>query len=384
MNYKSLLFLFILLFISRLYCQGTTETSLKVFLEKVTVDKHFEYHKVFNKNYREPLGKGYYWDRQNWANAANIKETFKKYVVQDSGEYFLKYADIDKNTLFLKLRLNSFYLKEIEEKAIIEFDYTATNYQGTVLKTKKHAEIEIPVVSVSIFSLTEHFLAIELIDKLKDLLQDVDVSGKEPYEKMNVNALLNEHATVSDNPQNSPYINNAIALKKNKNVLSGLLVSEKGYAITDYRFFRRYEDTAVTAQLNDGSTSEIELIRVNKIHNLALIKLKNTAPLSFQPFKLTHDLSLRKALKFWGTPGIEKLINSYQEGIVSGKMKRDKTDYYFVDTMPHWGYTGTGIYDEAFRLVGVALLVNFDDKLNLVMPCISAGEIQDKLNINFQ
>ncbi len=174
--------------------------------------------------------------------------------------------------------------------------------------------------------------------------------------------------------------NNSISIIQGKRTISGIVINKEGYALTDYRLFIGSKEHPVKAVLSNSDTCDVHVVRYNKLRNIALVKIVNpTVP--FANVTVNKGVEPLDKVKFWGVPGNTSLGGTYSEGSIAHVFKEYEQNYYLIDAMPHWGYTGAGIFSADGRLIGVSLLRSFDKRSNVVMPCLDINDIMNLLDL---
>src|SRR3989442_959151 len=99
---------------------------------------------------------------------------------------------------------------------------------------------------------------------------------------------------------------------------TGIIVDERGYIVTNYHVVSGVE--TLRATLSDGSTYTARVISYDKKHDLAIIKVDATKPLSVMPLGTSSDLMLGETVFAIGNAfGYE---NTATQGLISA-LKRD-------------------------------------------------------------
>jgi len=292
----------------------------------------------------------------------NLKKEYEKFF-----KVIVSYKKRNENTVF-----TSVYIKSVEptykyknktttrlHKLKINYQLIATNYVGDTLYNKTQS---IDKLVNTKFSLSRNTIFLILDDMIAALKSTKPTTLSKPK------------VTVTTNGTHHLSSNNSISIIHGNDVISGIVIDKDAYAFTDYRIFVDNQDQAVKVVLSNSNTCDIQLVRYNKLHNIVLIKIIKPT-LKFANLSTNGQLDKLDKVKFWGVPGNLSLSNSYSEGQVANTLTEKNQQYYLIDAMPHWAYTGAGIFDGKGHLAGVSLLRSYDKHLNLVMPCLSINNI---------
>lgn len=146
-------------------------------------------------------------------------------------------------------------------------------------------------------------------------------------------------------------VKSTVTIKTKDGHGSGFIVSNKGHIITNYHVVNDTTDLKVV--LNNKKEFDMEILRVSRIHDLALVKI-DTANLI--PFKLKADkyLPLAKELFAVGTPFGEDLSQSVSRGIISGiRPLEGDGELIQTDASINGGNSGGAMIDEYGLVYGV-------------------------------
>ena len=305
----------------------------------------------------------------NYFTPSDSYQSFDKY-----DELFIEENEKDSSTFFLSIYLEEVnlsyqYTSSLGNFKTIEYDITysitATDFLGDTILTSLQTITKQPFSTYIQEGINIATIIIDDLDNLLKKKQHTPISLPPlSLTTKGINATLTK--------------NNSITLFKNQVVISGLVLNEMGYALTDYRFFIHHA-SKVKALLANGDTCSIELVRLNKLCNLALIKIINPTLTFTNIQEASSKVKPLDKVKFWGVPGSIIYANSYSEGYIAGRVVKNDLNYFLIDAMPHWGYTGAGILSKNNELIGLSLLLSFDQRLNLVMPCLSINDIYTNL-----
>ena len=359
---------------------GTEELG-HLYVEKLEVSPSFQFYRLIDETYDGVQSGDMEKDdvrhvRASWASPGGM--TSRLWNVIEYDDDFISFSDADSATVFISLMLDSMTIyqqssKKVEIKS--HFRYRGTDYRGNVIREKDVEFLYVIADAYVIYSGYDDDFSEAVIDRIKSELP----SMAEPDNVVDALEIQKVPTPESGIVAGA----NAVAIvMENGYVISGLVISNDGYLLTDYRAFSE-QPNGVLARFHDGTETKVQLVRMNKLHNVALAKLEGALPKGVQAVKVAAEPAVSDAVTFFGTPGWKSLVNSYAEGIVAAKTDVEGADCYFIDAMPHWGYTGCGVFDANHALLGTAIVVSFDKVDNLVMPCLTTQQLESSLSIKF-
>lgn len=132
---------------------------------------------------------------------------------------------------------------------------------------------------------------------------------------------------------------------------SGFLVSADGYVLTNDHVVG--DAKYVKVRWSDGSETLGEVVRADKLRDVALIKtdVKGSAPLSLR----TTPLQAGEAVFAVGTPLDEKFQGSVTKGVVSATRTYNGLPYIQSDVVINGGNSGGPLLDEAGAVIGICV-----------------------------
>lgn len=135
---------------------------------------------------------------------------------------------------------------------------------------------------------------------------------------------------------------------------SGVIISPDGYIITSYHFFSSSTSANLnqssTITLRDGRTLEAELIVVDAINNLALLKV-NAEELSYIDLTAQGDPEVGDIVLAIGNP--RNVGQSVSMGIVSALVNQDDGYLIQTDAAINPGNSGGALIDIEGNLIGI-------------------------------
>jgi serine protease Do len=217
------------------------------------------------------------------------------------------------------------------------------------------------------------FLSTEKVDFL---LHDKSELAKEKvFDEILIARNSNKVSNLSET------VKSTLTVKTKKGFGSGFLISGDGYIITNYHVVSDPKDLKVV--LNDKSEYGAEIVRVSKIYDLALLKIKASNLLSFS-FSLSEEIPIASEIYAIGTPTAEDLSQTISRGIVSGIRTVDNYKLIQTDASINSGNSGGPIVNKNGEVVGVVSSKLKGFGVEGVAFGIPATEIFDKLNIKIQ
>jgi len=180
----------------------------------------------------------------------------------------------------------------------------------------------------------------------------------------------------------SEAVNSSLTIKTKKGHGSGFLISSEGYIITNYHVVSDPENLEVV--FNDSKKIKAEVVRVSKIHDLALLKIEAT---DLVPFRLSTERVFNIADEVFavGTPTAEDLSQTVSRGIISGiRTLEGNSKLIQTDASINPGNSGGAIVNRSGLVQGVVSSKLSGFGIEGVAFGIPAYEIFDKLKIQIQ
>ncbi|MFZ4413872.1 MAG: S1C family serine protease [Bacteroidales bacterium] len=180
----------------------------------------------------------------------------------------------------------------------------------------------------------------------------------------------------------SQAIQSSVTVKNKKGHGSGFLISNDGYIITNYHVI---SDTAgLKVIMHNDSVYEVEIIRVSKIYDLALLKIHGTG---FTPLKISESKEIEIATDIYaiGTPTAEELSQTISKGIISAVRKTTENSKLIqTDASVNSGNSGGAIVNKDGLVIGVVSSKLKGFGIEGVAFGIPAYEIMSKLKLSIQ
>lgn len=222
------------------------------------------------------------------------------------------------------------------------------------------------------------FLILMTNDRVEELLVDKSILDTES--EMPLLTLPTSENHVSSIGE---AVKSSVTIKSDEGHGSGFVIASNGYIITNYHVIANAEELTVVFN-NGAELGDVEIIRVSKVYDLALIKV-NTKNL--KPFQLdaSPDIPIGKEIYAVGTPTSEDLAQTVSKGIISGKRKLDNlADLVQIDASINGGNSGGAIVDKKGIVYGVVSSKISGGGVEGVAFGIPANQVLDRLKIEFE
>ncbi len=295
--------------------------------------------------------------------SASIEDYTFNYVI--SG-YYMKMIYVD---LTIKWKALDYY-----KSPIYELQTETTSGQFAVLNTNKRDEtIHEAIKDAMEYGLIEFMNA----KKVGELLHDrSDLELEASFEEIKLPA---GSSFVSNLPE---AVQASVTIKGKNGHGSGFAVSSEGHIITNYHVVS--DTTELRAIMNNGSEYPVEVVRVSKVHDLALLKVDTTDLIPFRIGKAS-DIELAMDIYTVGTPTAEDLFQTITKGIISGiRDTEGGTKLLQTDASINSGNSGGALVTRDGLVLGVVSSKLRGFGVEGVAFGIPAYEITEKLNISIR
>jgi S1-C subfamily serine protease len=162
---------------------------------------------------------------------------------------------------------------------------------------------------------------------------------------------------------------------------SGFLVTNDGYLITNEHVVR--DENRVRVKFEQGFTMDAEVLKVNKDHDLALLKV-NATDLPALLIGNDSELLLGEEIFAIGTPLDATLGQSVTRGVLSGRRELDGFQFLQTDVSINPGNSGGPLLDETGKVVGVATMKISGKGFEGLGFGIPISKALEMLNVTFQ
>ncbi len=210
----------------------------------------------------------------------------------------------------------------------------------------------------------------------KELLKSDEDSQEEKLEELTIVKPDHFVEHVSD------VIESSVTIKNKLGHGSGFVISPDGYIVTNYHVISEKEDLKVV--MNNQEEFNVEIVRVNKIYDLALLKIDTT---NLKPLKISADRDIEIASTVYavGTPNAVDLGQTISKGIISGIRDTNfKSKLIQTDSSINGGNSGGAIINKNGLVLGVVSSKLKGFGIEGVAFGIPSYEIFDQLKIKFE
>jgi len=212
----------------------------------------------------------------------------------------------------------------------------------------------------------------EVVEALKD--NSLELSESE-FELIKLTAASEKVSSLSD------AIKSSVTIKTDDSHGSGFFVSSNGHVVTNYHVISQKDEVKVI--LNDRSEFVAEVVRVSKIHDLALLKIDKEGTKSFE-IKKSKDIPLAADIFAVGTPKAEDLSQTVSKGIISGVRETDQSSNLIqIDASINSGNSGGAIINKEGLVLGVVSSKIFGFGVEGIAFGIPSYELFDRLKISY-
>jgi serine protease Do len=171
-------------------------------------------------------------------------------------------------------------------------------------------------------------------------------------------------------------VESVVTIKVEYGLASGLIISEKGYVVTNYHGIEGKNLIDVT--LSNGITLKADVMKVNHEYDLALLRIEGSG---FKPLPLgdSDRIELGEDIYAIGTPVLNELSQSVTAGIVGGKRKFNQIEYIQIDASVNPGNSGGPIINKEGKAFGIVTLkIPESEGLGF---CIPINLVSEKLGL---
>jgi len=163
---------------------------------------------------------------------------------------------------------------------------------------------------------------------------------------------------------------------------SGFVVDASGLAITNYHVVSQYalrpERYRLAFTMAQGRTGNAELLAIDVIHDLALLRLRGAAPpIDFVPLSFrSAALPLAKGERLYSLGNPLDVGFAVVEGVYNGPVERSFLPQVFFGGSLNPGMSGGPTVDDAGRVIGVNVAARRDgEQVSFLVPGAFAAEL---------
>lgn len=367
-----------------------------VFLERLTANRDLEFH--WNYFYKTDFSKK---DKSNtpvkefshWFSAKSITKAFNEKVYDD--DRWLTKDSLSTQTKFVHVNISQLDIYSntnrlsdgIPDAYRLSYEIVVTDFKGDTILENDTNEVEKDIsayLSLDFYSFNTESVREFFKNIHEEIARNLNKSVIKQTDSLELDSIpiLPELLPIQQNSKAKDGIainHHTIAIQAGNYFLAGLYLGD-GYALTDARVFRS-NDTERNAFTSIQDTFEIELVRQNKLYNLALVKLKSDRPFVSEKLTLGKDYNLLDEIHSYGTTGELYYFNTLSKGSISGKTEIYDQQYFLTDSPSHIAFTGSGVFNSKNECLGISIMSDYDHRANLIMPCLEANQIENILNI---
>lgn len=162
---------------------------------------------------------------------------------------------------------------------------------------------------------------------------------------------------------------------------SGFIISENGYIITNYHVVSDTSDLEVV--LNNNKKYPVEIIRVSKISDLALLKIDAKGLMAYK-VSPSKEIEIASEIYAVGTPSAEDLSQTISKGIISATRTMGPSKLIQTDASINGGNSGGAIINKSGLVLGVVSSKLKGFGIEGVAFGIPSYEIYDALKLDFK
>lgn len=134
---------------------------------------------------------------------------------------------------------------------------------------------------------------------------------------------------------------------------SAVILSEDGIAVTNYHVVYGYEDS-LNAELCDGTWCDVEVLHLDKISDIAVIKIKSGKKLTAATFGDSEKARAGQSIAVCGNPlGLEFSVSFGKISHPDRDLGESAGNYIQIDASVNPGNSGGGLFDAAGNLIGI-------------------------------
>ncbi|MEQ8623596.1 MAG: trypsin-like peptidase domain-containing protein [Vicingaceae bacterium] len=211
-------------------------------------------------------------------------------------------------------------------------------------------------------------------DKVQKLLNDrSEIAKEEAFETITLKKSTNYVSNINE------AIKSSVTITNKDGHGSGFIISSDGYILTNYHVIAGGEDLKVV--LHDNKKYDLEVIRVSKVYDMALIKIDVEGK---TPFKFDYDKEIQIGSDVYavGTPKGQDLAQTVSKGIISGvRTNDDGSKLIQTDASINSGNSGGAIITKKGEVLGIVSSKYFGFGVEGVAFGIPSNYIKEKLKL---
>ncbi|MBA3901014.1 MAG: trypsin-like peptidase domain-containing protein [Bacteroidetes bacterium] len=177
----------------------------------------------------------------------------------------------------------------------------------------------------------------------------------------------------------------SVIVKTNKGHGSGFATTHDGYILTNYhvisdKYVGSFNEIKVIT--NDGVEHTAKVVRTNKYHDIALLKIERNFE---KVFKISREKSFENHQEIFtiGAPKSVELGQTISNGVISNERKSFNTSLMQLSMSVNSGNSGGPLFDETGNLHGIIVSKAVGSNTEGISFAIPGYLIQEYLNITF-
>ncbi|HLU84794.1 MAG TPA: S1C family serine protease, partial [Vicingaceae bacterium] len=311
------------------------------------------------------------FDKDKKSFTIDHKESFKEdnlNITEELNQYIAKLGFRDSTSRLFSSFYDSYKLSfEINEITnykvgnLIKTEFKSTwnisyPYQKTPFYTQSVSSTSNWEVNGKSGSYSMTFKEAVLANVREALLDTNFISNLKASELKKEDSNIRDTIFVSKNFKNISNIESAVksvVTVQNKNGHgSGCIISNDGYIVTNYHVV---SDTTNSRKIifENGSSVPFEIIRVNELFDLALLKIDTIIDFPVFTINPNQKINLGKEVYAIGTPSDIELGQTLSKGIISGQRIFNDRKLIQTDVSINSGNSGGALIDDQGNLLGI-------------------------------
>lgn len=245
---------------------------------------------------------------------------------------------------------------------------TTTHYSSSFISGMVYSEI----------SVTRNGLEKSLVEFLRqdEIQQFLPVSNEEEFS----DSLHIEQGHSEKAINLSETVKACVTLKLEKSHASGFFINDH-YILTNYHVVAGCD--TVTIITNDGIETQGMVVRVSKLHDLAIIETRDVHGKYYIALDTTSPSDLGEEAYAIGTPSSIEFTQTISKGIISGRRVTSETDYIQTDARLNMGNSGGPLVDSNGMLIGVIVSKIIGENVEGIGFAIPADKIAFYLKLMY-
>ncbi len=180
----------------------------------------------------------------------------------------------------------------------------------------------------------------------------------------------------------SSAIKSSVTIRNKRGHGSGFFITNQGHIVTNYHVVS--DSSNLTVVLNNGQEVSANVLRVSKIHDLALLQIDKTNEFAFR-LEENKVFDIGSDIYAIGTPSSEDLSQTLSKGVISGFRKLGEgSSFIQADASVNSGNSGGVVTDKDGNVVGVVSSKLKGFGIEGVAFCIPTKEVLTALKLKLK